>query len=505
MSAVPGVAEMSDGAPRCTDPGESADALGVVTELTPVSFELSRPVPHTRPVYFRAGYGRLEWSGDLAAFLPPGGRLDPGAGTLLALVHGQAAPPDSTPLSGVRRLTLGTRIRVDAAGVTVSRTAPELPSVHGGLGRAVARALASAGDEYLIGYSGGLASAYLAVTALAAGHRAQPIHADFGLPGTRPPLAALPGPAPRRLEVDLHEFLDHHMVTGAELLPPLPDFVVPRRLHTALAGNSGLPLVTGALLESLVSVKLPDVPRGPRAWRLLGCEPFHISGTLSTLADARELLDNRVVHTPGRRGPDSAAGTEGGGGPDAQRVGAPPPPSPTGGSRLPWLTDEGKLAYETAHRGSMAVWQDQLDAQEPVIGRLVGGLEERGTDGAVLPATDPGVLAAAAALPARKLGRIRHGGFENHLPLHRAVAAAGVGGVRQTSPGHWLRLGAAAYLHRERKKIVAELERDCALGDLGLVEPRLVAASLREGRGISTHALPLLRLVWLDRWLRERP
>lgn len=498
MSAVLGMAEMSGGVPRRTDPGESADALGVRTELTPVSFELSRPVPHARPVYFRAGHGRLEWSGDLTAFLPPGGRIEPASGALLALVHGQAAPPDSTPLTGVRRLTLGTRVRVDAAGVTVSRTAPELPSARIGLGRAVARALASAGDEYLIGYSGGLASAYLAVTALAAGHRAQPVHADFGLPGTRPPLAALPGPAPLRLEVDLHELLDHHTVTGAELLPPLPDFVVPRRLHTALAQNSGLPLVTGALLESLVSVKLPDVPRGPMAWRLLGCEPFHISGTLSTLADAQELLDNRVVHTPGRRGPDSA------GAPDAQRVGAPPPPSPTGGSRLPWLTDGGKLAYETAHRGSMAVWQDQLDAQEPVIGRLVGGLEERGTDGAVLPATDLGVLAAVAALPPRKLGRIRRGAFDNHLPLHRAVAAAGVGGVRQASPGHWLRLGAAAYLHRERKKIVAELERDCALGDLGLVEPRLVAASLREGRGISTHALPLLRLVWLDRWLRER-
>ncbi len=492
-----GVVEMSGGVLRCTEPDEPAAALGANVERTDRSFELSRLRPETRPCYFRVGYGRLEWGGDPTAFLPAGARPTPEPGALLAMVHGQAAPPDSTPLPGVRRLTPGTRIRVDADGVTVTQGQCELPPVEGSLARAVTRALASAGDEYVLAYSGGLASAFLAVLAVAAGHRVHLVHADLGLPGTRQPPAPVPGGTPRRVALDLHELLDHHTVSGTEPLPPLPDFEVPGRLHGALAGAAGLPLVTGALLESLVSVKLPDVPRGTRAWRLLGCEPFHISGTLGTLGEALELLDNRVVYTPGRR-------DTGGSGPDAQQLGAPPPPSPTGGSKLPWLTAEGKQAYETTHRGSMAVWQDRLDAAKPVIGRIIGGLEERGTAGAFLPALDTGVLAAAAALPARRLGRIRRGVFENHLPLRRAVAAAGVTGLRTASPGHWLRLAAAAHLHRERRKIVSELERECALGDLGLVEPRLVAAGLREGRDISSHALPLLRLVWLDRWLRER-
>lgn len=500
MSAVPAVAEMEGTVLRCTEP-DGASTLGVLTARTDHSLELCRPRPDVRPVYFRARPGRLEWSGDLAAFLPPGGRVEPGPGALLAMLHGQPSPPDGTPLSGVRRMTMGTRIRVDAHGVTVTRERCALPTADGDLSHAVTRVLASAGDEYGLAYSGGLASAYLAVLAAAAGHRAPLVHADFGLPGFGPqgtgaPKAPVPGVELRRVALDLHELLDHHTVGGAEHLPPLPDFEVPTRLYAALAAGTGLPLVSGALLESLVSVKLPDVPRGTKAWRLLGCEPFHISGTLSTLAEARELLDNRVVYTPGRR--DTA-----GSGPDAQQLGAPPPPSPTGGTKLPWLTDQGRQAYETAHRGAMAVWQDQLDAEDPVVGRLVAGLAERGAAGAVLPAMDLGVLAAAAALPPHRLGRIRRGAFENHLPLRRAVQRAGVTGLRAASPGHWLRLGAAAHLHRERKKITSELERECALGDLGLLEPRLVVASLRDGRSLATQALPLLRLVWLDRWLRE--
>ncbi|MER6561453.1 hypothetical protein ABT300_27720 [Streptomyces sp. NPDC001027] len=480
---------------RVRAPSVPSAELGLRAESTGASFRLRRERAHTRPVYFRAGYGRLEFGDDLAAFLAPGARLEPEPGALLALMHGQAAPADHSPLPGVRRLTLDTEIRVDADGVTVTQTPPELP-VARRLEDAVRDALARNGDHYAIGYSGGVSSAYLAVVAAGAGHRARVVHADLGLPGQRPP-AAVPLLDPRPVRVDPCALVDHHTVTGAELLPPLPEFVAPRRLHAALSGESALPVVSGALLASLVSVKLPDVPRGPRSWRLLTCEPFHISGALDTLADAVELLDNRVVYTPGRR-PGST------GEPDAQQIGAPPPPSPTGGSGLGWLTEEGRQAYETAHRGSMAVWQDRLDALQPVVGTLMGGLEERGADGASLPAADPEVLAAAHALPPRARGRIRRGALQNHLPLHRVLAAAGVDGLSRASHGHWLRLCAAGYLHRERRKITAELGRECALGDLGLVDPAAVLADLQDGAALSAKALPLLRLVWLDRWLRER-
>ncbi|MGQ4361161.1 hypothetical protein [Streptomyces sp. SAS_272] len=490
-----GVVEMSGGVLRHTAPSVAPAVPGLRAELTGASFRLRRERAHSRPVYFRAGYGRLEFGDDLAAFLPPGSKLEPEPGALLALMHGQAAPADHSPLPGVRRLTLDTEVRVDAGGVTVTQSPPELPAPRR-LEDAVRDALARNGDDYVIGYSGGVASAYLAVVAAGAGHRARVVHADLGLPGQRPP-AAVPLLDPRPVRVDPCALVDHHAVTGSELLPPLPEFVAPRRLHAALSGDTALPVVSGALLASLVSVKLPDVPRGPRSWRLLTCEPFHLSGTLGSLADAVELLDNRVVYTPGRR-PGSPGGT------DAQRVGAPPPPSPTGGSRLGWLTEEGRQAYETAHRGSMAVWQDRLEALQPVVGTLLGGLEERGADGASLPAADPEVLAAADSLPLRARGRIRRGALQNHLPLHRVVAAAGVDGLSRASHGHWLRMCAAAYLHRERRKIAAELSGGCALGDLGLIEPGAVLADLQDGAALSAKALPLLRLVWLDRWLKER-
>ncbi|TLQ43154.1 asparagine synthetase B family protein [Streptomyces marianii] len=492
-----GVVEMSAGVLRRTDPSTPHDESGVSAEATAHSFILRRTAPQGRPVYFRVGRGRLEWGEALESFLEPGGRVELESGALLALVHGQAAPPDSSPLAGVRRLTYGTQVQVDADGVTVSNTPPELPARPRDLRVALRDALSRTGPDYLIAYSGGLASASLAVTAAEAGHRAQPLHADFGLPGRSAPPAALPGTPPRSVHVDPYELADHHIISGSELLPPMPDFVIPRRLHAILVGDSGLPLVSGALLASLVSVKLPDVPRGPRSWRLLTCEPFHISGTMGSLSEAAELLDNRVVYAPGRRpAGDSAT--------DSQQLGAPPPPSPTGGSKLGWLTEDGKQAYETAHRGSMAVWQDRLDAQERVVGRLMGGLEEQGTECSELPAADPRVLAAAAALPPHVLGRIRRGGFQNHLPLHRIVSAAGVTSVSCSTPGHWLRLCAASYLYRERTKLAAELTRECALGDLGLVEPGAVAADFNDGRALSAKALPLLRLVWLDRWLRER-
>ncbi|MFD5661714.1 asparagine synthetase B family protein [Streptomyces hirsutus] len=494
MSGVLNVVEMSAGVLSLSGHGPGPDGLGVTTEADAGSFTLRRTALRARPVYFRITRGRLEWGASLAAFLPPGGRVELQPGALLALVHGQVPPPDASPIAGVRRLTYGTSVRVDASGVTVSSVPPQLPAPRD-VRTALREALAGVGEEYLIACSGGLASTALSVVAAEAGHDALPVHADFGLPGLGTPRAMPPGTALRTVSVDPYELADHHFVSGEELLPPVPDFLMPRRLHDKLAADFGLPVVSGALLASSVAVKLPDVPRGRRSWRLLTCEPFHLSGTLGSLSEAVELLDNRVVYTPGRRPAD--------GGADSQQVGAPPPPSPTGGSKLGWLTEQGRQAYETAHRGSMAVWQDQLDSHEAVIGRVMAGLEEQGTDGAELPAADPGVL-AATALPSRSLGDIRRGRFRNHLPLRRIVAAAGVDDVPTSTPGHWLRLCAANHLYRERAKLVAELTQECALGDLGLVDPNAVTADFEDGRALSAKALPLLRLVWLDRWLKER-
>jgi hypothetical protein len=152
----------------------------------------------------------------------------------------------------------------------------------------------------------------------------------------------------------------------------------------------------------------------------------------------------------------------------------------------------------------MAVWQDHLDQLDPVLGRLVAGLEERGDGGLLSPALDPRVHAAAAAIPALRLGRIRHGVFENHRPLRAVVGAAGITGVRRASSGFWLRLGAADHLRRRREKLALELQRGCALADLGVVDVRAVTHDLRDGRDLTEHALPLLRLFWIDRWLRGR-
>jgi hypothetical protein len=150
--------------------------------------------------------------------------------------------------------------------------------------------LGSVGSEFAIAYSGGLASAFVAASAIRAGRRPLLLHADLEPVFHARSLATVPGLEIRRNPVDPFELLDHHPITGDEMLPPLPDIEVPRRMLARLAADSGVPIVSGGLLTTLTSVKLPDVQAGPRGWRLLGCQPFHISGTLRTLAEARELL-----------------------------------------------------------------------------------------------------------------------------------------------------------------------------------------------------------------------
>ncbi|GIH08910.1 hypothetical protein Rhe02_69770 [Rhizocola hellebori] len=485
-----GVAEIVDGLLRYTDPDLSLESCGVRTQRTATSLELSRDRIGDA-VYYRLGYGRLEWGVDLEGFVTGSAlpAIDPGA--LLLLVEGYAAAPDAVPIPGVQRLSVGTTVRLDAAGVTVTRRPAPLPANGPGLVDAVGAALRKLGPQYSIAYSGGVSSAFLAACALSAGHRPQLIHADFGPLFARKALSEIRGLEIQRIRTDLSELLDRHRFTGPRFLPPLLDTEVPRLLADRLAeANHHVALVSGGLLEDVVSARLPEVSVGTRGWRLLACEPFHIAGTLGGLAEARVLLGKGVVYVPNASQ-------------DAQPVAATPPPSPTGGSRVPGLTDEGKQALESAHRAAMAVWKEHLDALDPVLGRVVAGIEQRGHPGIAMPALDPGVIAAAGALPVSKIANIRQGSFRNHRPLYGALAALGVKDLRQASPAFRLRLGAIQHLHREREKIVRQLSRECALADLGLVRPQPLINILRDGTTLAANALPLLRLVWVDQWLRD--
>lgn len=464
---------------------------------SPESFTLSRDRPGTHPVYYRADHGRLEWSDALVDFLPPSGAVPvPDPGDLLARIHGAVPAPDATVLPGVRRLTTGTMVRVDPTGVTVTRWRPQLPGTRRSLLRVLGDVLAALEGDYVIAYSGGISSAFTAVSSVKAGREPMLLHADLGLEHGVTALPEIHGLTARRVGVDPYGLLDHHPITGGELAPPMPEVEVPARLVAHLRATAGgRPVVSGGLLRALTSVQLPQVGVGRRGWRLLGCEPFHITGTLRDLAEARELIGRQRVFAPGLGGREI---------PDSRPVGTPPMPRPPGVSPLPGLTAAGEEAVGPSQIAMMALWKDHLDSLGPVHGSVVAELEENGGGGAVLPALDERVLAAVDALGASRLGRIRRGAFENNLPLSRALAADGVVGARREPPRHWLRLMAAGHLFREREKIIAELGRECAFADLGMVEPRRVADALRDGRELAENALPLLRLVWVDRWLRRR-
>ena len=97
------------------------------------------------------------------------------------------------------------------------------PSGRAGLrGRGRRGAQSSLGDEYAIAYSGGLSSAFLAVSALAAA--ASRPHARRPRSRVRAGAAAGdPGLDVRRVRMDLSELLDHDQLTGEELVAPVPD------------------------------------------------------------------------------------------------------------------------------------------------------------------------------------------------------------------------------------------------------------------------------------------
>ncbi|MBZ6476399.1 hypothetical protein [Streptomyces griseocarneus] len=479
---------------------------GVRIERSPGEvFTLRREFPGAHPFYYRVGYGRLEWSDDLSALVPRAAwpRLDPGH--LLTLVHGTAPAPDATPVPEVQRLAVGTVARVDASGVTVTRRVPEMPAPAPGLAQAVGDALSELGAQYAIAYSGGLSSAFTAVSALEAGHRPVLLHADFGEAFRRAPVPNVPdlpdvpdvpGLTTCRVPVDPSELLDHRSITGDEPFPPLPDTEVSSRLVARLSGAAGLPVAAGALLEDLTAITLPEADAGVRGRRLLACEPFHITGTLRGLSEARELMSRGAVFAPGLGGREI---------PDEQPVGMPPPPKPLGAALVPVLTEAGEAAYASAQLATMALWKEHLDFLPTALGRVVAGLAERGGGGgAVLPALDPTVIATVASLRRGRLGRIHRGSFRTHLPLYEALERHRISGVRRSAPGHWLRVAAAVHLRREREKVIARMTYSSPLADMGLVDPRKVTDILRDAHRLTDHALPLLRAVWLDQWLRGR-
>ncbi|WP_157358215.1 hypothetical protein [Amycolatopsis alba] len=445
--------------------------------------ELKAELPAGSPVYYRLDHGKLTWSGSLDCF-SAGRRATPSPGQLLAIVHGIAPAPDATTVPAVHKLAVGDVIRVDQAGVTVTEHRPELPATGGDVLGAVAAALDELGEGYGIAYSGGVSSAFVAIAALKAKHRPVLLHADLGPAFTRLPVPEVPGLSVRKVRMDLAELLARPPLTGTE--PPVPDLEVNRRMIARLAAESGTTVVAGALLEDLLSSRLADVDRDKGGHRLLQCEPFHIAGTLPDKAAAEELLALGSVHEPE----------------DTDVSGTPPSPMPVGSSRLPGLTVPAEEQYQLVLQGNLALWQARLESLDPVLGRAATGLAERGDGGAMLPALDVRVLAAANAVPKSSLGEIRHGMFRTHVPLRKALDRSGVRNPRRVSPGYWLRLAAAGYLHANRAKLITRLDRDSPLADLGLIDARRVAEVLGDGLELTEHALRLLRLTWVDHWLR---
>jgi hypothetical protein len=493
---------------RYDHPDGEGDPPGIRTEASAATFLLTCELPSTRSVYFRAGYGSLEWGDDLAQFAGKPVRDLISRTHLMSLADGTPLPPDVTLVPGVRRLALGTRVQVDGNGVAVTAGASP-PLRHerpASITEVVGESLARMGDEPLIAFSGGLASTFLAASAVRAGLRPRLLHVAGQPPGPERPLPELSGPMLERVDLDLAGLLDPRQVTGGEALPPLPDSALPGRLPAALAAIRGVPVAGGSLLENLFTVKLTDADLGLAGWRTLACEPFHTGGAITGLRAARAVLNQRrrqrrpqtapTPHTPPSDPPaDAAASSD---------HAADDPCRPV------WLTDSGWDALGSARLASAAAWQEHervlsraaVAAEVAIAASGMGTESPAGArDTVAFPALDQAVLGFAASQPASSLGQIRDGRFSNQLPLRAALRAQGVTQVREAGSAARTRMLAAACLLRERERFAAEVTKESPLADLGLIRPHAVAAVLRDGMTLTDHALPIVRLLWLDRWL----
>ncbi|GAB3921648.1 hypothetical protein GCM10029976_008990 [Kribbella albertanoniae] len=486
-----------------TGPEQWQNPPGVRLSTSPDGIELSRHSPGPQPVYYRLGRGRLEWSTELAGLRRAGEASAVDYGALLALVHGLPEPPDFTGVPGVQRLTAGTAVRVDAAGVSVSSRPPVIPQSRQSLEAAVREVLNELPDGFTIAYSGGVASTFLAVCSAA--QQAKLVHAVLdGLPGTQPVPPNIPGRHTERVTIDLVTALAPHQVTGEEITPPLPEAALRRHVAAAIAAVSDGPVVSGSVLESLLTANLPDLPLGLAGRRLLTCEPFHLSGQLPRLRDARDFL---VALGEGVERRQVAAVPDGGEA-ESQPVGIAPVRSGTDlyGDGLPGLTEDGREALRSARLGASAVWRKHLEGLPAALGRADAEFASHDGEGSLqfLPALDDRVLGAIAAIPPRRLAGIKHGLVRNQLPLQKAIERHGVRGVHGQSAGFRARLAAAGYLHQVREKVAIDLARECPLADLGLLDPEPVIRLLDDGQLTADRALTILRLVWINQWLLTR-
>ncbi len=357
--SVRGMATVAAGRVSEMESGTLDEATGARITRGAGSFALTRVRPAARTIYYTLGPGRLDYGDDLATVAGGPVRARARDEILLSLIHGVPLPPDATHVPGVHRLALGTTVRVEGAGITVdpARTAPartaRKPARRSGdrIADAVAERL-PAGD-LAIGYSGGLASAFLAVCAGRTGPEPRLLHQPLAAPLPRP-VPSIPTGSLEVARTDLADLVLGHQITGRELLPPLPDVYFPARALAAAYRN----LVLGGLFEDLFATTLLARTGGRAGARLLTCEPFHGSGRLRGLAAARRRLDDGepLAREAGAGHVDEAT---------------PHPRAATGW--LPGLTPTALLLLINASKATPSLWREHLAAADPTTAALEHG------------------------------------------------------------------------------------------------------------------------------------
>ncbi len=453
-------------------------------------------------VFYRIDDGVLECSDELARLIRGDVRATMADATLLSLIHGVPFPPDATHVPGVRRLVVGGTLRVDERGVVVTIAPPDPPAQLAPrrptkLADAITEWLAALSDDWALAFSGGLASTFLAVCASNAGACPPLLHVPLASPLYQPELPDVDGRTAIVIGQDFVDQMAEHHITGTEAVPPLPDVCFPGWVLRRAVSQQDCVVVAGVGLESLVTTDLPNANLGLRSRRLRSCEPFHHTGRLRTIRHARRAL---------RRGLSLGSRTSV----------AEHDPVPAGGGQspglipheLPGLTDRGRSTLESASLASHTMITEHRVRIGPLYARLEQTIRQLWLNDDVsaaamrYPSLAPGVLATAAALTPHEIAEIRGGLFVNHLPLRAELSRHGIGRVRESPGSFWARLAAARYLLRERRTITTELSRGSALAQRGLIDPAALSAALADGAVLAEHALPMLRAVWLDRWLR---
>ncbi len=453
-------------------------------------------------VFYRIDDGVLECSDELIRLTSGDVRATMADATLLSLIHSVPFPPDATHVPGIRRLVVGGTLRVDERGVVVTIAPPDPPaqlaqSRATSLADAITAWLAALSGDWALACSGGLASTFLAVCASNAGVSPPLLHVPLSSPLYQPELPAVKGRTAIVIGQDFADQMAEHHITGTETVPPLPDVCFPGWVLRRAVSQQDCVVIAGVGLESLVTSDLSNTNLELGSRRLRSCEPFHHTGRLRTLRHARRAL---------RRGLSMGS-----------RTSAPEhDPMPASGGQspvlipteLPGLTDGGRSTLESASLASHTMITEHRIRIGPLYARLEQTIRQLWLSDDVsaaamrYPSLDPGILATAAALAPHEIAEVRGGLFVNHLPLRAELSRHGIVRVRESPGSFWARLAAARYLLRERTAIATELSGVSALAERGLIDPAALSAALADGAMAAEHALPILRAVWLDRWLR---